>query len=179
MNNNIDLPAKVRYATLQAAREICRWRTKPDRGLEYLEPFFGIDSFNGVDKRKSDRILSLFSATVADCYREKGCYLSAAQWYNRTAKFSESCFFADCYADMVIKHKLSDFYADALICKERGDTDWISKHILERAFWWIMSLCMQLEHPWTIFELLSLKWHARRFKQYLKNCLEKNDLQAD
>jgi len=175
MNNNIDLPAQVRHATLQAAREISRWRVNPDRGLEYLEPFFDVDSFNGVDKRKSDRILSLFSATVADCYGEKGNYQSAAQWYNRASRFSKSCFFADNYADMVIKQNLSEFYADALICKERSDTDWMSKHVLERAFWWIMSLCVQLEHPWTIFELLSLKWRARGFKQYLKNCLEKND----
>lgn len=175
MDENIDVPAQVRCATFQAAREISRWRPNPDRGLEFLEPFFNIDSFDGVDKRKNDAILSLFSAAVADCYNEKGNYKSAAHWYNRASKFSKSCFFADNYADMVIKHNLSDFYADALSCKERADTDWMSKHFLVRVFGWITSLCIQLDHPWTFFKLLSLTWRARGFKQYLKNCLEKND----
>jgi len=119
-----ELGRNIFEATVKASREISRFRPKPERGLKYLEPYLNIDAIDELEKMRSERILGLYSATVADCYREKGDVSSAAQWYRRASTFRMSCGFTNLYAEMVIKHKLSDYYEHALMCVEQGHKEW-------------------------------------------------------
>ncbi len=175
INKENDDLNQARYAILRAAREISRWRPEPDRGLQYLQPYLGIDSFEDVQRIRSDTLVSHISAVVADCHREKGNYALAAQWYERASSFSDSCFFADFYVDMVIKHRIKDHYAQALFCKERAEAHWKSKPRLLRGYLYICGFCMQLEYPWNIIKMVSIKWRARNSKKYLSQLMKDKD----
>jgi len=129
-----ELGRNIFEATIKAAKEISRFRPKPERGLKYLEPYLNIDAIDGLEKLRSERILGLYSATVADCYREKGEVSSAAQWYRRASTFGMNFGFANLYAEMVIKHKLLERYEHALMCVEQGHKDWKAKPLYKKIY---------------------------------------------
>jgi hypothetical protein len=168
-----ELGRNIYAATMNAAREISGYRPKPECALKYLEPYFKINSIDGLEKSGSDTIMSLYSATVADCYREKGDVGSAAQWYRRASVFSTSCGFADLYADMVIQHRLSDHYEHALMCVEQGHKKWKSNSLQKRIYYWLVSLYRHLKHPWDIPKLVSLSLRSRGLEQKLKQLVAK------
>ncbi len=157
-------------ATRKAANEISRFRPKPERGLKYLEPYLNIDGIDGIKKQTSDTILSLYTATVADCYREKADYISAAQWYRRASAFKITAS-PNLYAKMVIRHKLSDYYEHALMCLEQSRKEWKSRPLYKRIYYWLVFLCTNLKHPWNIPELISLEIRSKGFERKLKSLI--------
>lgn len=163
-----ELGRNIFAATKKASKEISRFRPKPEQGLEHLEPYFNIDSIDGLKKPGSDIILCLYSATVADCYREKGDIVSAAQWYKRASTFRICGGFPNLYAQMVIKHRLSDYYKNALMCIEQGRKEWKSMPLYKRIYYWLVSLKLNLNHPWEIPKIVSLELRAKGFEQELK-----------
>jgi hypothetical protein len=172
-----ELSRNILEAAIKAAKEISRFHSKPDCGLEYLEPYLNINEIDGIKKQTSDTILSLYSATVADCYREKAEFISAAKWYRRASAFRITGF-TNLYADMVIRHKLSDYYEHALMCLEQGRKEWKSKPLYQRIYNWLFCLYHNLKHPWDIPELVSLNIRSKTSERKLQQMLSQKTLTA-
>jgi tetratricopeptide (TPR) repeat protein len=162
-----ELGKDIFSATMKASRELTRFHPRPDCGLKYLEPYLDMDAIDGLKKTTSDNILCLYLVTVADCYREKGNVDIAAQWYKRASSF-RIMGSADIYAEMVINHKLSDYYEHALMCLQESRKEWMARPFYERIYYWLVSLTSYLEHPWDIPKLISLHLRSTSFEKKLQ-----------
>ena len=70
-------------------------------------------------------------ATMGDAYRREGNVELAAKWYRRASLISSGGH-ASVFAYMVCKHKLTDFYNDALTTLEAHQRRWQAKPMLTR-----------------------------------------------
>jgi tetratricopeptide (TPR) repeat protein len=164
----IELKKEIYSAIINANRELSRFHPNPEKGLKYLEPYFNIEVNDGIEKLRTDTLMALYSAVVADCYREKRDFASAVLWYQRASTYKIFYGFANLYAEMVIRNKLSDYYEHALMCLEQGHKLWRSKSLYTRIHGWLTCLAQSLKYPWNIPQIINSEMRSKSFVRKLK-----------
>jgi len=123
------------------ANRLLNGRVRPaDEIAQVLRPFYNCTSIEGArSQRHEDLLRSLIFALTADAYRREGSVHEAAILYRHASTISPGGH-ATIYAHLVCKHRLSDFYADALRTLQEYRRRWLAKprivRILLRLFAW-------------------------------------------
>lgn len=165
---SMELGKEIYSAIMNASRELSRFHPNPERGLKYLEPYFNIDVNDRIEKFRTDTLMALYSAMVADCYREKGDFVSAARWYKRASTYNIFYGFANLYAGMVVRNKLADYYEHALMCIEQGHKQWLSKSLYSRIRGWVICFVQNLKYPWNIPQIINSEMRSKSLVRKLK-----------
>jgi hypothetical protein len=130
-------------SVLEASRNLAWWRNRPAKALEIITPFHNLAMPAGVDRGKYEIVMGLVMAVTGDCCFAMKEPLKAAQWYQRATQYRKGGPFAPRYADLVLRHDLSDHYQSSLECLEASRASWsrqplwvkILSHLLSK--WWL------------------------------------------
>jgi hypothetical protein len=128
----------MRYSRIQisqalfAANQLLHGACHPAGEIvRLLEPFFDCTEVEGADGQLHEDVRSMIFALAGDAYRAQGSIAEAAAWYRRASAISSGGH-VRIYAHMVCKHRLADFYGDALKTLEEHRRRWLAKPIIER-----------------------------------------------
>jgi hypothetical protein len=108
------------------------------RVAELLHPYMDCTEVGGVTGQQQDDMRSAIYALMGDAYRLEGNMQLAAQWYRRASSISSGNH-APVFAQMVSRHRLADFYADALAALEEHRRRWLAKPLRTRFCLWLMA----------------------------------------
>jgi hypothetical protein len=132
----------------EAASHLRGWRQDPRRGLAIILPYGDCVDFIDAPPLASRIVRSLVCAVIADCYREMGEVVTAAEWYRRASESRKRGGYPSLYADMVISHKLADHYENALDCLKESKANWKAKPLLVRFYWHVVSMWWIYPSAW-------------------------------
>jgi len=102
--------------------------------LQMVSPYLGKPSLAGIDRHHSDGLISMLWAVAGDCYRELGHPLESAEAYCTALRFRADTGFSEYYAEMVIKHSLTDHYSTAIQALEVSQENWQARPLWLRIF---------------------------------------------
>lgn len=144
-------------AIRRCARTIDWGRKNPVKGLEIIAPFHSCTTFPDLSPESSRKTLSLVCAVTADCHRELGDHLTAADWYRRAAHYYEGGGFPYFYAELVLSHNLAEHYQTALDCVTFSQSEWHQHQ-------WALRMLAHLVSLWWLRP--SMRSFMRRHKSF-------------
>jgi hypothetical protein len=124
----------------EAASHLRGWRQDPRKGLAIILPYGDCVDFVDATPLTSRKVRCLVCAVIADCYREAGEVVTAADWYRKASESWKVGGYPSLYADMVITHKLADHYENALDCLKESKANRKAKPLLTRLYYHIISM---------------------------------------
>ena len=115
----------------------------PMRALAIIEPYADRDDLTGGSAEQVQKSRSIVCGVMGDCYQELGDFHTSANWYRRASGYSKVGGFPLCYAELVVKHELTEHYEDVLDCLRSTRKDWKSRPLKDRLYyhfvsrWWL------------------------------------------
>jgi hypothetical protein len=109
--------AAIRRAVSESRRIIRSGDATGARLLALLKPYHECTGIDGMPEGLQAEAIALLFSLVADGYRADRRPDAAASWYARASEIGHA--HADRYAQMVIEHRLTDFYSDARATLQR------------------------------------------------------------
>lgn len=150
---------------------------RPRKALELISRYVHIDAIDGIERRKSDFLISLVYSVCGDCHAKLANIDEAVFWYQRACSLVTSPGCLGNYLELVVKHKLTQHYrhcleavtkADEEARTHRGTEPLKSKFI--RCSWLISR---NFYRPWVLFNLYyEHRFKGPRNKQFLREQLE-------
>ena len=137
-------PQEAIAVACRADRFLRGFRPDPRRALEVIQSVPEEAEFSGADSQ-ADRIArAALCAVRADCHRMLGEFATAADWYRRAAgHWKGGLAYPFFYADLVVRHRLTEHYQLALDCLRHEQAYWQSGPLLYRfhhslrSLWWL------------------------------------------
>jgi hypothetical protein len=101
--------------------------------IQVLQPYHDCTEIGDINSALHESTRSMIFALTADAYRIEGDAQQAAEWY-RKASSIYSGGHAELYAHLVCKHKLSEFYSDALRTLQENQCRWKARSLTNRIY---------------------------------------------
>lgn len=140
-------------ATICASHYLIQFRPDPRNALAVIGRYAECHDFETGDQVRAEKwdevihhLKSIICSTVADCHRGLGDVRAAAEWYRRAGENWKVGGFPPIYAELVLRHELTDHYEMALDCLRHNLADWMSRPLLTRIYWSLAS--GWLWRPW-------------------------------
>jgi hypothetical protein len=131
--------------------------------LDRMSPFLDRPNLDGSKSRTvSNNLLMLIWSAVGDAHLELGQIAASADAYRHACEFRPSCAYGDFYADITLKHNLSEHYQPALRSLEVGVEEWAKYGRELRVFAQFWSFCRA---PWGYVRHIK---HVYRRKQRIR-----------